>query len=150
MSLSGTFRFKLHKGRTIKGPWAEDDENYLMLGIDWDLDRAMRLATVNVVDFLVKEKGFTASKAYSFASLSVDFHASEVVDGTQVVTGHGHAAGVGSDGGTGLTRRSGVSGCAPGALPVRPRAPARPGCGVRCGAAAGARWDRWPAASSPR
>jgi acetamidase/formamidase len=86
-SLSGTFRFKLHKGRTIKGPWAEDEDHWLMMGIDHDLDRALKLATVDVVNFLVREKGFTPSKAYSFASISVDFHAAEVVDGTQVVVG---------------------------------------------------------------
>jgi acetamidase/formamidase len=40
-----------------------------------------------VVDFLVQQKGFTVPKAFSFASIAVDFHAAEVVDGTQVVTG---------------------------------------------------------------
>jgi acetamidase/formamidase len=40
-----------------------------------------------VVNFLVTEKGFTTSKAFSFASISVDFHAAEVVDGTQVIVG---------------------------------------------------------------
>jgi acetamidase/formamidase len=85
MSLSGTFRFTLHKGKAIDGPWAETDDHWLMLGIDWDLDRATRFANVKVVDFLVEEKGFTPSKAFSFASLAVDYHAAEVVDGTQVI-----------------------------------------------------------------
>jgi acetamidase/formamidase len=86
-SLSGTFKFTLHKKQTIAGPWAEDGDNWILMGIDHDLDRAMRFALIDVVDFLVKEKGFTVPKAYSFASISVDFHNAEVVDGTQVVTG---------------------------------------------------------------
>jgi acetamidase/formamidase len=86
-SLSGTFRFTVHKGRKIAGPWAEDADYWIMMGIDWDLDRAMKFATQQVVDFLVQQKGFTVPKAFSFASIAVDFHAAEVVDGTQVVTG---------------------------------------------------------------
>jgi acetamidase/formamidase len=40
------------------------------------------------VDFLVTTHGLTAAKAYSFASIAVNYHAAEVVDRTQVVTGH--------------------------------------------------------------
>ena len=38
--------------------------------------------------FLTKEKGFTHAKAFSLASIAVDFKIAEVVDGTQVVTGN--------------------------------------------------------------
>jgi acetamidase/formamidase len=57
------------------------------MGIDQDLDRAMKIATLEVVKFLVAEKGLTEAKAFSLASIGVDFAASEVVDGTQVVSG---------------------------------------------------------------
>lgn len=86
-SLTGTFRFILHKGKSLKGPWAEDDDYYIMMGIDHDLDRAMRFAVLEVVRFLVEEKGLTQAKAFSLASIGVDFAISEVVDGTQVVSG---------------------------------------------------------------
>ncbi|WP_432505715.1 acetamidase/formamidase family protein [Kineococcus arenarius] len=86
-SLAGTFRITVHKQASIEGPWAEDEDNWIMMGIDWDLDRAMRNAVANTVDFLVREKGMTQAKAYSFASVSVDYRVAEVVDGTQVVTG---------------------------------------------------------------
>jgi acetamidase/formamidase len=59
----------------------------IMMGIDHDLDRAMRLATREVVKFLVEEKGLTPAKAFSLASIAVDFHAAEVVDGTQLIVG---------------------------------------------------------------
>jgi formamidase len=57
-----------------------------MMGIDLDLDRAMQKATREVIDFLVSEKGLTPDKAFSLASIAVDFHVGEVVDLTQVIT----------------------------------------------------------------
>jgi acetamidase/formamidase len=57
------------------------------MGIDHDLDRAMRIATSEVLNFLVEEKGLTPAKALSLASIGVDFAVSEVVDRTQVVSG---------------------------------------------------------------
>ena len=87
-SLTGVFRFVVHKGVTISGPRAETDTHYMIMGIDLDLDRATRHATWEVVDFLVKEKGLTPAKALSLASIAVDFRVSEVVDLTQVVTGY--------------------------------------------------------------
>lgn len=86
-SIAGTFRFTVHKGVDIDGPWAEDDDHWIMMGIDWDLDRAMRFAVEETVDFLVETQGMTEAKAFSFASLAVDYHVAEVVDRTQVVTG---------------------------------------------------------------
>jgi acetamidase/formamidase len=86
-SLSGVFRFVVHKGKSLEWPRAEDKDYYIMMGIDHDLDRAMRLATLEVVEFLVEEKGLTQAKAFSLASIAVDFHAAEVVDGTQLIVG---------------------------------------------------------------
>lgn len=85
-SLAGTFRFILHK-RTTATPSAQDPDYEMLFGIDHDLDRAMKFAVGNVVKFLVEQKGLTTAKAYSLASIAVDFVNSEVVDGTQVVTG---------------------------------------------------------------
>ena len=58
-----------------------------MLEIDLDLDRALRKAVIEVVDFLVEERGLSRSRAYSLASIAVDFRIAEAVDLTQVVTG---------------------------------------------------------------
>ena len=87
-SLTGVFRFVVHKGMTISGPRAETDTHYMVMGIDLDLDRAIRNATFEVVDFLVEEKGMTPDKALSLASIAVDFRVAEVVDLTQVVVGY--------------------------------------------------------------
>jgi acetamidase/formamidase len=86
-SLTGVFRFIVHKAKTISGPRAETPTHHIVMGIDLDLDRAMRLATREAVDFLVKEKGLSREKAFSLASIAVDFHVAEVVDLTQLVAG---------------------------------------------------------------
>ncbi|WP_331240985.1 acetamidase/formamidase family protein [Georgenia sp. MJ206] len=86
-SIAGTFRVTVHKDMASDGPWAETADHWIMMGIDWDLDRAMRFAVEDTIDFLVQEKGMTEAKAYSFASINVDYKVAEVVDGTQVVTG---------------------------------------------------------------
>ena len=87
-SLTGTFRLRVHKDRTIAGPRAENGDHYILMGIDLDLDRATRQAVWEVVDFLVEEKGLTPPRALSLASIAVDFRISEVVDLTQVVSGY--------------------------------------------------------------
>jgi acetamidase/formamidase len=84
--MTGTFRFIVHK-RTSRLPTAQDADYYYLYGIDHDLDRAAKGAVYEVVRFLQSHKGWTAAKAYSFASLAVDFVNSELVDGTLVVEG---------------------------------------------------------------
>ncbi len=84
-SLTGVFRFVLHKGNAPSAPRAETPTHYLTVGIDVDLDRAMRKAVLETVDFLVAEKGLTPKEAFTLASLSVDFTVAEAVNLTQVV-----------------------------------------------------------------
>ena len=86
-SLSGRFRFVLHKERPLSMPRAETASHYLLMGIDLDLDRALQQAVDQVVAFLVAEKNLTPTQAVSLASIAVDFHIAEAVDLTQVVTG---------------------------------------------------------------
>ena len=86
-SLTGVFRFTVHKGTTITAPRAETDTRYIIMGIDLDLDRSLRKAVREVIDFLVLEKGLTPDKAFSLASIAVDFHVAEAVDLTQLVSG---------------------------------------------------------------
>ena len=69
-------------------PWAETDTDWLIMGIDWDLDRAIRIAVQQTIDFLGRTQGMSVAQAYSFASLAVNYHISEVVDKTQVVCGY--------------------------------------------------------------
>ena len=86
-SLTGTFRFVLHKDRPLTAPRAETDTHYVLMGIDLDLDRALQKAVEEVVAFLAAEHGLSPDRALSLASIAVDFHVAEAVDLTQVVTG---------------------------------------------------------------
>lgn len=86
-SLTGVFRFVVHKGKTITTPRAENATHYIVMGIDVDLDRSMKLAVAEAVKFLVEEKKMTPAKALSLCSIAVDFHVAEAVDGRQVVAG---------------------------------------------------------------
>jgi len=86
-SLTGVFRLTVLKGKRINGPRAENATHYFLMGIDLDLNRAMRKAVLETMDFLVKEKGLTADQALSLCSVGIDFRIAEVVDTTQVVVG---------------------------------------------------------------
>jgi acetamidase/formamidase len=88
-SLSATLQFIVHKGagRSMRFPRAEDAENYYTMGIDLDLDTAMRQATQETVDFLRDRFGLSAADAYALTSIGVDFRVAEAVDSTQVIYG---------------------------------------------------------------
>ena len=84
-SLTGVFRFVLHKGNAPGAPRAETATHYLAVGIDVDLDRALRNAVLEVIDFLVEERALAPREAFTLASLAVDFTIAEAVNETQVV-----------------------------------------------------------------
>ncbi len=88
-SLTATLQFVLHKGagRAMRWPRAEDAKNYYVMGMDLDLDVAMRHATRETVDFLREEFGLSPQDAYSLASLGVDFRVAEAVDSVQLIYG---------------------------------------------------------------
>src|SRR5215471_16215642 len=88
-SLSATLQFVVHKGagRTMRWPRAEDAANYYMMGMDLNLDVAMREATRETVEFLRQRFGLTAADAYALASIAVDFRVAEAVDSVQVIYG---------------------------------------------------------------
>jgi acetamidase/formamidase len=55
------------------------------MGLHEDLDEAARLATREMIDFLVAEKGMSRDEAYVLCSLAVDLHVTQVVDQTKGV-----------------------------------------------------------------
>ncbi len=87
-SMSPTFQFIVHKGegKTMTSPRAEDAENYYVLGMDRDLNVAMKNAVTETVAFL-QTKGLSASDGYSLASIGVDFAVAEAVDDVLVIYG---------------------------------------------------------------
>lgn len=88
-SLSAVMLFVVHKGagKTMKWPRAEDNDNYYVMGMDVDLDAALKQAAEETVVFLQREKGLSAADAYSLASVIVSYFVGEAVDQVQMVYG---------------------------------------------------------------
>jgi acetamidase/formamidase len=84
-SLRGTFELRVRKGRRLRWPRAETPTHYIAMGLDEDLDVAARLATREMVEFLVAEKGMSRDDAYMLCSLAADLHVTQAVDATKGV-----------------------------------------------------------------
>lgn len=88
-SLTPVLQFIVHKGagKTMKWPRAEDRDNYYVMGMDVDLDVALKEAAQETIAFLGRERGLTPGDAYSLASIAVDYGVAEAVDHVLVVYG---------------------------------------------------------------
>src|SRR6201996_3654491 len=79
--LTGTFRFVLHKNKTLVWPRAETPTHYITMGFSPDLKEATEHALRDMIDFLVEEKHMTRDDAYMLSSVAVDLDITELVDG---------------------------------------------------------------------
>ncbi len=88
-SLTPVLQFIVHKsgGRSMKWPRAEDADNYYVMGMDRDLDVALKEAAQETIAFLQKERGLSAEDAYSLASIAVNYVVAEAVDDVLMVYG---------------------------------------------------------------
>ena len=84
-SLRGTVQIFLRKGKQIRWPRAETPTHYITMGLNPDLNEAARIATREMIDFLVAEKSMSRDEAYIFCSLAVDLHVTQIVDDTKGV-----------------------------------------------------------------
>jgi acetamidase/formamidase len=84
-SLRGTFELRVRKGERLRWPRAETPTHYIAMGLNEDLDEAARLATREMVDFLVATKGLSRDEAYMLCSLAGDLHVTQAVDATKGV-----------------------------------------------------------------
>lgn len=85
--LAGTVEVVLHRDQTLRWPRAETPTHYISMGLDPDLDEAARLATREMIRFLVEEKGFDRGDAYILCSVALDLRITQLVDGTKGVHG---------------------------------------------------------------
>lgn len=92
--LRGTFRLTLLRkgsGRIPGGrgrlevPFGETAEHWLAVGLNADLDEAMKQAVREAIGFLHGEFGMPQSVAYAYLSAATDFAVSQVVDRTKGV-----------------------------------------------------------------
>jgi acetamidase/formamidase len=86
-SLTGTVQVFLHKDRSLTWPRAETPTHYVSMGLHPDLDEAARMATREMIDFLVAEKGMDRDDAYILCSVALDLRVTQVVDGTKGIHG---------------------------------------------------------------
>jgi acetamidase/formamidase len=88
-SLTPTLQFFVHKGqgKDLKWPRAETPTHYIAMGIDKDLNLALKSAVQETVDFLMQQKGLDNRAAYAIASIGVDFRIAEAVNLNQMVYG---------------------------------------------------------------
>ncbi len=84
-SLAGEIQVVLHKGKRLRWPRAETPTDYMTMGLAADLDDAARLATREMLDFLVDVKGMSRDDAYLLASAAMNLAVTQVVDGTKGV-----------------------------------------------------------------
>jgi acetamidase/formamidase len=82
-SLRGTVQIFVRKGKPIRWPRAETPTHFITMGLHPDLDEAARMATREMIDFLVSEKGMSRDDAYILCSLAVDLHVTQLVDDTK-------------------------------------------------------------------
>jgi acetamidase/formamidase len=84
-SLRGTIQVSVQKGKRLKWPRAETATHYITMGLHPDLNEAAKMATQEMIDFLVSERGLFRDDAYILCSLAVDLHVTQLVDGTKGV-----------------------------------------------------------------
>lgn len=79
--LSGTFRFVVHKKKSLIWPRAETPDYYISMGFSKDLKEAAELALRDMIAFLMAEKNLSRDDAYMLSSVAVDLNITQLVDG---------------------------------------------------------------------
>jgi acetamidase/formamidase len=82
-SLKGEIQVVLHKGQRLRWPRADTPSHYMTMGLHSDLNEAAKIATTEMLDFLVQTKGLSREEAYMLASAAMDLIVTQVVDGTK-------------------------------------------------------------------
>ena len=90
MCLTGTFTLVLHKAAEsapFRHPRAESPTHYISMGMNEDLDLAMKQALREMIAFITARSNLSPDEAYQFCSLAVDFHVTQTVNGEKGVHG---------------------------------------------------------------
>ena len=84
-SLRGEVQIVLHKDMHIGWPRAETPTHYMTIGLHEDLNMAAKMATREMLNFVVETKGLRRDDAYMLLSAAMDLHVTENVDITKGV-----------------------------------------------------------------
>ena len=82
-SLKGEIQLIVHKGKRIGWPRAETPTHYMTMGFDEDLNQAAKIATREMLNFIVETKGLSREDAYMLLSATMDLVVTQAVDGTK-------------------------------------------------------------------
>lgn len=90
--LTGHFRLSLVKGGgardpVLKFPRAETKTHFITMGLNEDLDLAMKQALREMIAFICSRTNLSDADAYQFCSLAVDFRVTQTVNGEKGVHG---------------------------------------------------------------
>lgn len=84
-SLAGTFQLIVRKDLHLRWPRAETPAHIITMGLHEDLREAAKLAVLEMIDFLIAEKGLSRDDAYMLASAAADLNITQLVDGNKGV-----------------------------------------------------------------
>jgi acetamidase/formamidase len=79
-ALRGTFRFTLHKGRSLSLPRAETPTAWITMGFDPSLDNAAKFALRQMIDLIEERCGLSRQDAYTLCSIAADLRITQTVD----------------------------------------------------------------------
>jgi acetamidase/formamidase len=86
--LRGKFQFIVHKDMKITWPRAETATHWIVMGLNPNLEEAMKMAVRETINFLTERfPKVSRQEAYMIASIAVDYHVTQVVDGTKGIHG---------------------------------------------------------------
>ena len=79
-SLTPTFKLTVHKDMALETPMGETEDAWIAVGLDQDLDEAMKKSVREYLRIANEEYGLTKPDALLFGSAAIDFEVSQVVD----------------------------------------------------------------------
>ena len=86
--LRGKFQFIVRKDMRLLWPRAETPTHWVVMGLNPDLDDALKIAVRETIDLITKRfPHLTREEAYMIASVAVDYHVTQAVDGTKGIHG---------------------------------------------------------------
>ncbi len=86
--LRGKFQFIVRKDMKLVWPRGETPTHWIVMGLHPNLEEGMKIAVRETIDFITKRfPNLTREEAYMIASVAVDYHVTQVVDGTKGIHG---------------------------------------------------------------
>jgi acetamidase/formamidase len=86
--LRGKFQFIVHKNMKLTWPRAETPTHWIVMGLNPNLEEAMKMAVRETIGFITERfPKLSRDEAYMIASVAVDYHVTQVVDGTKGIHG---------------------------------------------------------------